>query len=331
MIFYIFLSSLAFTITAFISSVLVRLSPNGKVFVDVPNHRKVHKKKIARNGGLAMFLAILIAWIISIIVNKDIFSYQLMLAIFLVFITGLLDDAFELNFKIKFLIQFIAATVCIQNGFMIKAIPIAPFGEIESLTMRVVLTYLWIIGITNAINLIDGIDGLASLVVISSGMFLFLRFKDPLALILIATCVGFLIYNWNPAKIFMGDSGSYLLGFIISLLTLQNFTSSENTWLIGMGIFLGYPVLETLYSFLRRTIQRKNPFSADQEHFHHQLLKRGLSQKMVLFNLLSLSLLFNFLGLFLYRNSLIGIIIYVLLSTFFYFYVRFPVDVKRSL
>jgi len=329
--FYTLMSFLSFVIAAFISANLVKLSPNGKVFVDIPNHRKVHEKEIARNGGLAMFMAIFSVWIISIAFNRYIFSYQLMLAISLVFVTGLLDDAFELNFKIKFLMQFIAATICIQNGLLMKNIPLTPFGEIENIGVRIFLTYLWIIGVTNAINLIDGIDGLASLVVVSSSAFLFLKFKDPLTLILIATCAGFLIYNWNPAKIFMGDSGSYLLGFIISLLTLQNFTTNGKTWLIGMGIFLGYPVLETLYSFLRRLLQKKNPFSADQEHFHHQLLKKGLSQKIVLFNLLSLSLLFNFLGILFYRNGLIGAIIYILVGVFFYFYIRFPVEVKRSL
>jgi len=328
---YIFLSLLSFFLTTFVSAILVKQTSSIKKFIDIPNHRKVHKRKIARNGGLAMFMAILVTWLISLLIGKKLLSYELAASISIVFLIGLVDDAVELGFKIKFLFQILAATICIQSGFVIKDIPITFFGVWNNTVLRIFLTYLWIIGITNAINLIDGIDGLASVVVMSSSLLLFLKFNDPLALILASVCIGFLLYNWNPAKIFMGDSGSYLLGFLISLITLRNFTMDGKTWIIGMGLFLGYPILDTFYAFVRRLLKKKNPFSPDQEHFHHQLLEKGLSQKIVLLNLSSLSLLLNFLGIFLYQNSVVAFILYISLSIFFYFYVRSPLEIKRSL
>jgi len=329
--FYILYTLLPFFISLSLSAVLVKLAPNGKRFLDKPNHRKIHNKKIPRNGGISMFVTILLVWVVSQVIGKPLFSYKILISINLIFFLGLIDDAVELNFKIKFLVQIVAATICVIDGFVIEILPNFP-GKVNIPILNIFLTYVWIIGITNALNLIDGIDGLASSVTISSSLLIFAKFGDPLSLVLAFTCIGFFIFNWNPAKIFMGDSGSNFLGFLLSLIVLKNFTDSEGTWLIGMGVFLGYPVLDTFYAFIRRLLQRKNPFEADQQHFHHQLLTKGLSQKMVLLNLATLSLLFNLFGLLLYKSGVILFLLYILLSGFFYFYVRnFPIDIKRSL
>lgn len=328
---YVFYTSFSFFVSLSLGALLVKLASNGNKFLDKPNRRKIHDKKIPRNGGIAIFATIFLIWIISQFVGRPIFSYKILIAITSIFLLGLIDDAIELNFKIKFLIQIIAATVCIIDGSVIKT-SLSPFGKIDNPILNIFITYVWIIGITNAMNLVDGIDGLATFITISSSFLIFVNSGDPLSLILTFTCAGFLVLNWNPAKIFMGDSGSNLLGFLLSLIVLKNFTGNEGTWLIGMGVFLGYPVLDTFYAFARRLAQKKNPFMADRQHFHHQLLAKGLSQKLVLLNLATLSLLFNFFGLFLYENGFILFILYILLSGFFYFYVRnFPLNTKRSL
>ena len=191
-----------------------------------------------------MFMAILVTWLISLLIGKKLLSYELAASISIVFLIGLVDDAVELGFKIKFLFQILAATICIQSGFVIKDIPITFFGVWNNTVLRIFLTYLWIIGITNAINLIDGIDGLASVVVMSSSLLLFLKFNDPLALILASVCIGFLLYNWNPAKIFMGDSGTLQMGAVIASAAIIG-----NMEKYGLLLFFWYFINLVIFSW----------------------------------------------------------------------------------
>ena len=313
---FIFAFIASFFISYFGNFLLILMS-DGKKFMDLPNRRKIHNGNIPRSGGIALFLSIIIPTIIAGSISPLIFFASLM-----VFFLGLVDDAINLDFRSKFTVQFIAATLCVVDGLKIEKLATS-FGSLDLGFAGLVLTYLWIIGMTNAINLIDGLDGLAISTVLFSSAFLSFTLNNPLIpLVIVGASFGFLIHNFNPAKIFMGDSGSMFLGFFMSIVVLKYFTDLDGTWIVGMGVFMGYPVLDTTYAFFRRLHERRNPFLPDRKHFHHQLLEKGFSQKGVLFRLILLSVIFNFLGLSLRRVDSVLLFLYVFISGIFYIHVK---------
>ena len=300
---------------------------DGKRFIDLPDRRKIHNGNIPRSGGIAIFLSIMLPIFFTGNISSLIFIASLM-----VFLLGLIDDAVNLDFRSKFTVQFIAATLCILDGVRIEKVATS-FGSLNLGFLGLILTYLWIIGMTNAINLIDGLDGLAISTVLFSSMFLSFTLNNPLIpLAIVGASFGFLIHNFNPARIFMGDSGSMFLGFFISIVILKYFTDLNGTWLVGMGVFMGYPVLDTAYAFFRRIHEGRNPFLPDRKHFHHQLLEKGYSQRGVLFRLILLSIIFNIIGLFLRKFDPLLIFLYVFISSLFYVHVRgLPLKTERRL
>lgn len=268
--------------------------------VDVPkDERRMHKRPIARFGGLAIVSGFLVSiifnfvWVISGASGAYMPDYQLLgllAGILIVEISGVLDDIKPLRAKLKLAFQVAAACVVVFSGTRIEIVtnPFSHLG-VSSLNLYVsyILTILWIVGITNAINLIDGLDGLAAGVSSISSLSLFFvsliygRFDMAIVTAALAgSALGFLPYNFNPAKIFMGETGSAFLGFTLAVVSVQGTLKSYAAIAIAIPLLvLGLPLFDTLFAIFRRVMKGKSIMEADKGHLHHRLIRMGLSQK----------------------------------------------------
>lgn len=259
--------------------------------VDLPNNRKIHEKVVPRLGGVAIYLSFLI----SILIHFDYISKHIRGLIFgslIIVICGIWDDIKELNYKTKLLFQLIASIVLMSHGVMINKVSILSVDGASFMNLgwlSIPISILWIIGVTNAVNLIDGLDGLACGLATISSVFLFIIFiftgNPAMALMIIAlagSCLGFLPYNFNPARIFMGDTGSMFLGFILAGMSIQGTVKYATTIIMFIPLLIiGLPLYDTLVTMLRRFIQGSSIMEPDKQHFHHRMLSMGLNQKQV--------------------------------------------------
>jgi len=265
--------------------------------IDVPNQRKVHTRIMPRMGGLAIYLAFVISFfaIINFIPEGTLLGRDLNLlkAILvggtIIIITGAFDDRFELSAKLKFVLQIIAACIVVF-GFNISIEFVSlPFGEnMQQINdwIGIPVTILWIVGVTNAINLIDGLDGLASGVSgIAIGTILIMAIImgfQPVILIstlLLGGILGFLRYNFHPAKIFMGDSGSLFLGFCLAMLSLISFKQVTLVSFVIPLLIIGVPLSDTFFAIIRRLVNKRPIFAPDKGHLHHRLQDLGFSHR----------------------------------------------------
>lgn len=262
--------------------------------VDEPDARKVHTVPIPRLGGIAIFLGFCIAVAtIELLTPGPLFPRTgpfmgLLIGAGLIFLLGIADDLKPLPAKFKFLVQIGAAVVAVYLGVRIEVLS-NPFGGmfILPIWMAYGLTVFWLVGITNTINLIDGLDGLAggvSLIAAATTALIAIQTKQPalalLALALAGATIGFLRYNWNPAKIFMGDSGSLFLGFTLAAISVVGLLKVAATAaLLVPVLILGVPIFDTAFAIVRRALQRRPIFSPDRGHLHHRLLGLGFSQR----------------------------------------------------
>jgi UDP-GlcNAc:undecaprenyl-phosphate/decaprenyl-phosphate GlcNAc-1-phosphate transferase len=219
----------------------------------------------------------------------------------------ILSDIRHLGASTKFAVQAVGALILYAGGLRILHLPVLFGGHLLPWYVDLPFTILWVLAITNAFNLIDGVDGLAAGSALFSTMVVFIvalvNHADLVSLLTLAlsgAILGFLRYNFNPATIFLGDSGSLFIGFMLSALALQGAQKAPTILAVAIPIVsFGLPILETTLSVLRRWIARKPLFSADQEHIHHKLLARGLSQRQVVIILYAVSAIFALLSLFL--------------------------------
>jgi len=304
----IFLSSgLAFLITFFAIPVIIEVAKDKKLF-DEPGERKVHKAVIPTLGGLGIFGGFIIATLIGVPPASAGVLQYFMAAIMIIFFMGIKDDILILTASKKFIGQLIAAGIVIKFGG-IQITDLFGIMGIHTLapTVSFLLTLFTIVVITNSFNLIDGVDGLAgSLGLLTSVIFgLYFYFSgEPLyavlALSLAGSLVAFLIYNFYPAKIFMGDTGSLLIGLINSILVIKFITIASNPSsaiplesapALGFAILL-VPLFDTLRVVSHRILSRRSPFCPDRNHIHHFLLELGLSHKMIAFTCVITNILF---------------------------------------
>ncbi|MCV9884744.1 glycosyltransferase family 4 protein [Metabacillus halosaccharovorans] len=283
---------------------------------DKPNYRKVHDKVMPRLGGLAIFIGVFAGYLASGLYNVKITGISL--GALLIVILGILDDMYELSARVKFLSQILIASMIVVTGLTIDYITI-PFvvDKFELGWLSIPLTIFWIVGITNAINLIDGLDGLAagisSIAIATLAVMAGMADKVlilTLCLIVLGSTIGFLFYNFNPAKIFMGDTGALFLGYCISILSLLGLYKSVTlfSFLIPI-IILGVPVFDTTFAIIRR-IMNKQPISApDKSHLHHRLLALGFSHRNTVLLIYGLGLLFSVSAILLSSATLWGTII----------------------
>lgn len=283
--------------------------------VGIPGIRDVHTKPIPRIGGVAIFVsATSIALAVFFLQNAigDAFGeiqikvITLLSAAAFVFVVGLIDDIKGLRARMKLLAQLAAATIVCAVGIRIKSVTVADWLMLDFGWFSWPLTILWVVGITNAVNLSDGLDGLAAgIAAIACGVIAILAVHEGqvvmavLMLALLGSLTSFLFFNFNPAKIFMGDCGSLFLGFTIAASSVM--CSNKSSALVGLALpvlALGIPIFDTLFSMLRRFLERRSLFSPDRSHFHHRLMDLGLKQRHVVLVIYALTALAAGLGMF---------------------------------
>ena len=258
--------------------------------VDVPkDNRRMHHHPIPRMGGLAIFMG----FFFSVLIFLDLTAplRGMLLGAVIIVVLGIFDDIYALGAKFKFLVQIVAALSAVLSGNIITIISNPnifsryPYWELGLLSIP--FSVIWICAITNAVNLIDGLDGLACGVSAISSMTLLviaLVVSEPQVAILMAAlaggCVGFLPYNMNPAKIFMGDTGSTFLGYVLAVVSINGlFKSAAIISFAVPFLLLGLPIFDTCFAILRRISHGQSPMSPDRGHIHHRLIDMGLSQK----------------------------------------------------
>lgn len=283
---------LAAGILSFALTPLVKVLAKKVGAMDVPkDDRRMHTKPIPRLGGLAIFLAfLLVFFVFSKQIDRQMQS--ILLGAILIVILGVFDDIRSLNALLKLIVQIAAACIVVFYGGCRIQYVTNPFGSGASAYINlgvfsVPLTLLWIVGITNAVNFIDGLDGLACGVCCISSvniLVIALLVSEPdVALpmaVLAGACIGFLPFNFNPAKIFMGDTGATFLGFMLASVSIQGLFKSYA--LISFAVpflLLGVPIFDICFAVIRRVASGKNPMEADRGHVHHRLIDMGFSQK----------------------------------------------------
>ena len=268
--------------------------------IDVPkDNRRMHKTPIPRLGGLAIFLGFMVS---TALFNEiDVQMRGILLGSVIIVLLGVVDDITPLPAMLKFVVQIIAALIPISHGVVIKALsnPNVFSGNAYWVLggLSIPITILWIVGITNAVNLIDGLDGLAngvSAICATTMLVIALLVADGHVALtmaaLVGACIGFMPYNTNPAKMFMGDTGATFLGFILATMSIQGLFKFYA--LISFAVpflILGLPIFDTAFAMIRRIAKGQSPMKPDRSHVHHRLIDMGLNQKQAVATLYVIS------------------------------------------
>ena len=300
-LFMLFAFMVAFAFT-FATTPLVRRLAFKIGAIDVPkDKRRVHKKPTPRIGGLAIIFGFAVAVLCFVELDRPLVGT--LCGALIIAILGVIDDCRELDAKLKFVVQIVAALVVVYVGDTKIEIFTNPavWSENPYLILpewvSVVITVIWIVFITNAVNFIDGLDGLAagvSAIMSVSLVFIAARVGEySIAIVgtaIMGACFGFLPFNFNPAKIFMGDTGSTFLGFMLASLSIQGvFKSYAVISFVVPLLILGLPLFDASFAMIRRVATGQNPMKADRGHLHHRLIDMGFSQKQTVFILYAIS------------------------------------------
>ena len=275
---------------AFIATPVVKSLAEKVGAVDVPkDNRRMHNHPIPRMGGLAIFLGFLLSTLIFVPLSNA--MQGMLLGSVIIVILGIFDDIYALPALPKLVVQIAAALAAVLHGNVIQVISNPnifsdnPYWVLGAWAVPV--SVIWIVAITNAVNLIDGLDGLAvGVATISSLTMLVIAMlvSDSLVALMMAalagSCIGFLPYNHNPAKIFMGDTGSTFLGFVLATVSIQGLFKFYTIISFAVPfLMLGLPLFDTCFAILRRLSKGQNPMAPDHSHVHHRLIDMGFSQK----------------------------------------------------
>ena len=294
--------------------------------------RHLHHTPLPRLGGVAIFLSFLLSVAIALLVSWRYprlsfgFSAKTLVTVLLpgvlIFLLGVYDDLRTVGPYFKFAVQAAAGVMLYAGGLRILDLPVLFGNHHFPWAVSLALTILWVLAITNAFNLIDGLDGLAAgsalfstLVVFVSALLTQSALVSLMTIVLAGAILGFLRFNFNPATIFLGDCGSLFIGFLLSALALRGAQKAPTIIAVAIPVVsFGLPILETTLSILRRFISGRPVFTADREHIHHKLLQRGLSHRQVVIVLYAVSALFAMLSLFLLwpTGSTFGLVLAVI-------------------
>ena len=298
--------------------------------VDIPNERKIHTKPISRIGGVAIWASTMLTFLCLVFLSYYPYGSLLsgiLLGSSLMFLLGLIDDIYNLNAKFKLFIQVAIATLVYLLGVQINELPIA--GGIDLGIFSYPITLLWIVGISNAVNFIDGVDGLAGSVVTVNAITLAIiavamtpssPISALIGFILAGSMLAFLTFNFNPAKIFMGDSGALFSGFLLAAISITGVMKAATLAIIVPFVVLAVPIMDITYASLRRILKGKSPFVADSEHIHHKLLHAGFSQKKTVVILTSVAILAGAMAaFFMGHNTMKHYVIYIIILVLFMF------------
>ena len=263
---------------------------------DIPkDERRMHKKEIPLMGGAAIFIAF--ASTVLVFCRHTNATYAMLLGNVVIVTTGIIDDKYDMNAFVKLFMQIIAGIIAVFGGITFEQINV--FGhEISFGPFAPIFTIIWIVALTNAVNLIDGLDGLSCGVstIAATTLLLTLVLTDTdinvicMITILVGACMGFLPFNFNPARIFMGDTGSLFLGYTLAVLSIQGCFKLNGIISFWVPILVfALPLADTAFAFIRRIITGNSPFKADRGHLHHKLIDRGYEQKYAVMILYAVS------------------------------------------
>ena len=309
-----------FLVVVLIVPIIIKIAHHVNA-LDIPNERKVHKYPMPRLGGLAIFLGFLVGYMVFC--KPTVQMNSILIGSFFIILLGTFDDIKPLTPLIKFGGQLLAAIIVVYYGNIYMQ-DISAFGlYIDFSFLARPITILFIVAVINCMNLIDGLDGLAggiatiffiTIAIISNIFVLYNGLYASLNLIMFSVTLGFLLYNFHPAKIFMGDSGSMFLGYIISIISLLGFKNVTLTSFIVPILILAIPILDTLFAIIRRLLKGESFAKADKEHFHHQILKMAGNQTKTVLIIYLIQILFSVASIvYVLRNPMLGKIVYAVL------------------
>ena len=309
--------------------------------IDKPNPRRINKEPVPRMGGIAIFCGFMLPALLFAELTDQVRG--ILAGCALIAVMGGLDDVFNLNAWVKLIAQIGAAAICVSCGVVLDGLTnFLGSGETVyySQWVSVLITMFWIVGCTNAINLIDGLDGLAvgmsaisagTLFVISLGVETATTNVSVLLLCVIGACVGFWPYNKHPAKIFMGDVGSQMLGFLLGTISIIGiFKMHALVTMLVPFMAMAVPLADTAYAFIRRIVKGQSPFHPDKGHFHHRLLALGLTQSQAVYVMYGISLILGLLAfLMIGKNQrvkivLLAVALFISLIIILYVFFIFP-------
>lgn len=320
-------------VTFLASAILVPLVKKAAEHVgamDIPNARKAHNKPMPRMGGLAIFGAFILGYMLF--ARTSIQMLSILIGGFIIVLTGVFDDIKPVSAKVKFLLQIVAACVVVFYGnIVLNHIDMLGINLDFPAPLNYFITILFIVSITNAINLIDGLDGLASgvssiyfatIAIIAFILNKMQGLDTILSLIMLGSTLGFLLHNFHPAKIFMGDTGSLFLGFTISVIALLGFKATTLTSLVIPILILAIPIFDTALAIFRRLLKGEKITAPDKDHFHHQLLKMKFGVRSTVLIIYCINILFAAVSIFfVLGDSKMAIAIYVVLMLLLLFLV----------
>nr|WP_325299055.1 MraY family glycosyltransferase [uncultured Dysosmobacter sp.] len=299
---YVVLALLVALVISFLLTPVVKTFAYKVGAIDVPKDgRRMHKEPIPRLGGLAIFMGFMVSILLFVNIRGNQQMQSILLGAVIIVVLGVVDDIMALPAGLKFVVQIVAALIPALNGVTILA-----FSNPNIFSDRlywvlgglsVPFTVIWIVAITNSVNLIDGLDGLAdgvSAISATTMLVIALLYSETQVAIvmaaLVGACVGFMPYNLNPAKMFMGDTGATFLGYILATMSIQGlFKYYAVISFVVPFLILGLPIFDTAFAFIRRIAHGQSPMHADRGHIHHRLIDMGLNQKQAVATLYVIS------------------------------------------
>lgn len=321
-----------FLTSLILTHLMIKISKNMNI-MDIPNERSVHKKPTPLLGGIAIFLSFLFGFILF--GNQNPLMISILIASFLILLLGIFDDIKPIKARYKFVIHILVALIVVFYGGL-KLTHVDIFSlSLNFKWMSPYITILIIAGIINAVNLIDGLDGLcagiSSIYFLTIGVIALILNKFNgldiiLSFIMLGATLGFLVFNYPPAKIFMGDTGSTFLGLMISVIMLLGFKTVTLTSLLIPLVLLILPITDTLFAIIRRALNKKPIGQADKEHIHHQLLKHLSTRKTILV-IYVVDLIFSVVSIFYAIGKKKEMIIFYILLMFILLYLVFKTNV----
>lgn len=317
----ILITLITFVFTALIMPGMIKIAKHINA-IDVPkDNRRVHTKPMPKLGGLGIFFGFLFGYMLFGV--HSIQMNSILIGSFIIIVTGIIDDINPIRPRYKLLGQICAALSIIFYGHILLN-EITVFGQTFNFGIwSYPITLLFILGCVNVINLIDGLDGLSSgitsIFLATMGIIAFIQGRQAtleitLIFIMLGATMGFLLHNFNPAKIFAGDTGSMFMGFIIAVVSLLGFKGAMFlSFMIPLAV-LAIPILDTIFAICRRMLKKKPIFEADKDHMHHQFLKMNFSQKKTVLIIYFINILFSLAAIFFtVGDSKKAIIIYFVL------------------
>lgn len=311
------LITVSMIVSLIITPVVIAVSKKLDI-VDKPNFRKVHTKPISMMGGAVILISFFIGVWLGHPIERE--TKPLLLGAIVIYLVGLIDDLYDIKPIFKLLGQIVAASIVVMYGVTIDfiSLPIGPtiyFGWFS-----IPFTIIWFVAIINAINLIDGLDGLAAgistiayvtiafIAILQGNIFIIM-----ICSVQIGALLGFLVFNFHPAKIFLGDNGALLLGFIIGFVSLLGFKNITLISLFFPVVILAVPFIDTLFAMIRRVKKGQRIMQADKSHLHHKILELGYTHRQTVILIYAIAILFSIVSVILYLSQPWGVFLMLIL------------------